>query len=231
LETGWHPDCIVSQPVASPAPNCWWSHKPRRSAPFSGSCIGLHSRNANVRRGYRLLSPGPVFDSRFLHLRRGGERLQGSPLWRSRLQHRRCWLQLQQKKRPRLVGMPGRIAALLTVSGQQWPQHSLFLILILRIRNADAVRPKRTAQDKGAGAGSVRGVADLRRSIPRYRGQGKQVVGSALRKLRSGRICPQSRRCQHIHPGVAPPPRFGLAPPQGQANGQDAGAVFRQRRE
>src|SRR5262249_25354346 len=36
------------------------------------TCIGLHSQNAELRRGRRLLSPGPVFDSRFLHRRRGG---------------------------------------------------------------------------------------------------------------------------------------------------------------
>ena len=34
-------------------------------APWSGSCTRLHSRNADFRREYRLLSPGPVFDSRF----------------------------------------------------------------------------------------------------------------------------------------------------------------------
>jgi hypothetical protein len=56
----------LSQPVGSPAPNSLGSQNPRRSAPFSGSCIRLHSRNADVRRGYRRLSPGPVFDSRFL---------------------------------------------------------------------------------------------------------------------------------------------------------------------
>jgi len=58
-------DCLVSQPVWSSAPNSWWSQKPRHSAPLSGSCTRLHSRNADVRREYRLLSPGPVFDSRF----------------------------------------------------------------------------------------------------------------------------------------------------------------------
>ena len=82
---------------------------------------------------------------------------------------------------------PGRRCC--SIDGLRPTMASTLFILILRIRNADAVRPKRTAQDKGAGAGSVRGVADLRRSIPRYRGQGKQVVGSALRKLHSDRIC------------------------------------------
>ena len=68
---------MPSHPVRSPALNPWRSHKPRRSAPFSGSGIGLHSRNAGLRQGFGLLSPGPVFDSRFLHMRRGEVCLHG----------------------------------------------------------------------------------------------------------------------------------------------------------
>jgi hypothetical protein len=45
--------------------------------------------------GYRLLSPGPVFDSRFLHLRRGGERLQRSPCGGRNCNTAGVWLELQ----------------------------------------------------------------------------------------------------------------------------------------